>query len=570
VGAAQIDIDELSPGAVLGPYELIAPIGAGGMARVWAARVRGKRDVVALKMLLPNLSENIEFRKMFFDEGNIASRVHHPNVCRTYALAEDAGLLYLAMEWVDGPSLMRVLRPGREDVTEAARVPIRPRIAARIVADACAGLHAAHELIGDDGRPLDVVHRDVSPHNLLMSTDGTVKITDFGVAKAIGKSHMTIAGQLKGKLAYMAPEQLTGGAVDRRTDVFALGCVLYEITTGKRPFHGEHDPQVMSAIMMGQYEPPGTVIPGYPHELAIVVMRALSNEPGHRYASAEHMRQGLETYLRSSGPAVGPEQVANLVRERCGAEVAAMHARMFGPTSLAPGAAAVAAGAALAPPHAAPAVASPAKVESGSGAMEIDHRPAQSRGVLYIVTAALVGALLGVGVLSYVRSVRKAKAKATAAHVMPAASVSGASAAATASTVMELPSTAGHVHLTIKPDGAIVVVDGVVLPRGTDTIARPTNGVTMNVLVRAEKHIDSVIVVDSATPDEVDVSLEPKARTNLPEPSPASPGPASASSVVANPGASASAAHAATSATAAPTKPRAVTAVTAETPPNPY
>ena len=256
-------------------YDLLAPIGVGGMARVWAARVRGTTDIVALKMLLPELAENVEFRKMFFDEARIASRVRHPNVCSTFEMGEQSGTLYLAMEWLDGPSLMRVLRPGREDVTECERIPIRPRVAARIVADACAGLHAAHELVGEDGRPLGVVHRDVSPHNLLITSEGEVKITDFGVAKALGKSHMTIAGQLKGKLAYMAPEQLVGGTVDRRCDVFALGCVLYEITTGQRPFQGDHDPQVMTAIMMGRYEPPVRDRP-------VVSARALD----HRHARA--------------------------------------------------------------------------------------------------------------------------------------------------------------------------------------------------------------------------------------------------------------------------------------------
>ena len=122
---------ELESGTALGPYDLLAPIGEGGMARVWAARVRGKKDVVALKMLLPELAENDEFRKMFFDEARIASRVRHPNVCSTFEMGEQQGVLYLAMEWLDGPSLMRVLRPGREDVTECERIPLRPRVAAR-------------------------------------------------------------------------------------------------------------------------------------------------------------------------------------------------------------------------------------------------------------------------------------------------------------------------------------------------------------------------------------------------------------------------------------------------------
>ena len=315
------DSEELQAGSTLGPYDLLAPIGEGGMARVWAARVRGTKDVVALKMLRPELAENVEFRKMFFDEARIASRVRHPNVCGTYEMGEQGGVLYLAMEWLDGPSLMRVLRPGDEDTTDCDRIPVRARIAARIVADACAGLHAAHELIGDDGRPLGVVHRDVSPHNILITSEGVVKVTDFGVAKALGKSHMTIAGQLKGKLAYMAPEQLTGGPVDRRADVFALGCLLYETTTGQRPFQGEHDPQVMTAIVLGRYEPPAAVMQNYPNELSIIVMRALANDAAGRYPSAEHMRQALETYLRNSGPAVGAPQVAALVQERCGDEL---------------------------------------------------------------------------------------------------------------------------------------------------------------------------------------------------------------------------------------------------------
>jgi len=529
------ELDELHAGSAVGPFDLIAPIGTGGMARVWAARIRGTADVVAVKMLLPELAENVEFRKMFFDEARIASRVRHPNVCSTFEMGEQQGTLYLAMEWLDGPSLMRVLRPGREDVSECERMPIRPRIAARIVADACAGLHAAHELVGEDGRPLAVVHRDVSPHNLLMTSGGEVKITDFGVAKALGKSHMTIAGQLKGKLAYMAPEQLIGGTIDRRCDVFALGCVLYEITTGQRPFQGEHDPQVMTAIMMGRYEPPGAIIPSYPHQLAIIVMRALANEPENRYASADHMREALENYLRASGPQVGAAQVAALINERCGAEVEARRAALSNPAVNPMG-----------PHDRQPAAAAWAPVprpkgahESGSGAMMIDGRPAASRGAMWVVVAALVGASLGVGVLSYVRSAKKARSAAAAAAAAAAVSSDAPMRSPATTTVGFAPGapsvpvvpgtastlatpeasassgvieTARQVHLTIKPATAIMSVDGIVLPRGNDTIARPQDGTTLNVLVRADKHEDTIVLVDSSTPDEVEVTLVPNAR----------------------------------------------------------
>jgi serine/threonine protein kinase len=522
------DIDELHAGSAVGPYDLLAPIGVGGMARVWAARVRGKTDVVAVKMLLPELAENVEFRKMFFDEARIASRVRHPNVCSTFEMGEQYGTLYLAMEWLDGPSLMRVLRPGQQDVTECERIPIRPRIAARIVADACAGLHAAHELVGDDGRPLAVVHRDVSPHNLLMTSAGEVKVTDFGVAKALGKSHMTMAGQLKGKLAYMAPEQLVGGAIDRRCDVFALGCVLYEITTGQRPFQGEHDPQVMTSIMLGRYEPPGSLVPSYPHELAIVVMRALANEPENRYPSADHMRVALEEYLRKSGPQVGQAQVADLIRERCGAEVesraAALRNEAASPSR-------DNRNGTWAPPTNAPTKGANA-FDSGSGAMMLEGQAAPSRrGVLWVGVAALVGASLGIGVLSYVRTARRARATVTATDATPPSGVLATTAVtmtpnptptvtvpAPPGSILITGSGQGRVHLQITPTTAIVVVDGVVLPRGTQTLVKPADGGTMNVLVRADKYEDTIVLVDSATPDEVEVTLMPNGRSGGPTP----------------------------------------------------
>jgi len=500
------DSEELQAGSTLGPYDLLAPIGVGGMARVWAARVRGTKDVVALKMLRPELAENVEFRKMFFDEARIASRVRHPNVCGTFEMGEQSGVLYLAMEWLDGPSLMRVLRPGDDETTDCDRIPVRPRIAARIVADACAGLHAAHELVGDDGRPLGVVHRDVSPHNILITSDGVVKVTDFGVAKALGKSHMTMAGQLKGKLAYMAPEQLTGGPVDRRADVFALGCLLYEITTGQRPFQGEHDPQVMTAIVLGRYEPPAAVMQNYPHELSIIVMRALANDPAGRFPSAEHMRQALENYLRSSGPTVGPAQVVALIQERCGDELV-LRANALRDDAAAP------------PGTRRSAVYPPAAKnrngnDSGSGTMMVvDGRPDTARrGIVWLLAAALLGAALGVGVLSYVRSSRRAKAAAAQAEAAASASARAAQQAAAASSAAT-PATVpkGKLHLRISPETAVVIIDGVVLPRGTDTILKPGPGATMNVLVRADKHEDTILMIDSASPEELEVALVPSA-----------------------------------------------------------
>jgi len=525
--------DDLQPGSAVGPYDLVVPLGEGGMAKVWAARVRGRQDLVALKILLPELAENVEFRKMFFDEAEIASRVRHHNVCGTYELGEHQGTLYIAMEYLDGGSLMRVLRPGREDVTECARIPIRPRVSARIVADACAGLHAAHELRDERGVLRNVVHRDVSPHNLLITQAGEVKITDFGVAKALGKSQVTIAGQLKGKLAYMAPEQLVGGGIDRRCDVFALGTVLYEITVGARPFQGEHDPQVMASIMLGRMDPPSKTMPAYPKELEAIVMKALANEPAARYSSAEEMGQALEKYLENSGPPITPAQIAALVMDRCRVEIEGRAIALgLGPAFKRVAPPPIVTPASLGPDPGVPSQQPSTNpnpwtpngaggFDSGSAPMSIAKGPGgKRRGTIWMVCAVLLGALLGIGVLGYVRNARKVKA-ADAAAARAAASAS-ALASALAAVPTAPPSAASSsttgvepavktIRLHIVPSTAIVVVDDVALPPGTTTVKRPPDGKTLNVLVRADRFQDTIVLVDSATPDDVDVALEPLA-----------------------------------------------------------
>ncbi|MCW5836479.1 MAG: serine/threonine protein kinase, partial [Labilithrix sp.] len=312
------DFGGLRPGTRLGRYELLVPIARGGMARVWAARQHGQRGfqkLVAIKTILPHLAEEPEFERMFLDEARIASGVHHPNVCEIYELGDDQRTLYLAMEWVSGDSLSRLLRAnGKTEALDA-------RVVARIVADACAGVHAAHELTDDDGRPLNVVHRDLSPHNVLLTADGVAKVCDFGVAKALGQLHeQTSAGQLKGKISYMAPEQVTGAAVDRRSDVFSLGCLLYEATTGVRPFKGEQDHMIMHAILNGELAPPTSFLRSYPPDLERIVLRALAHQPILRYPTAERMRFALEEFL-AKGQLVTQSNVAQAVRSRLGEQL---------------------------------------------------------------------------------------------------------------------------------------------------------------------------------------------------------------------------------------------------------
>ena len=507
------DDADLFVGRILGPYELLVPAGTGGMAHVWAARHRMTGGVFALKILRPHLAENASFRDMFFDEARIASLVRHENVCATYELVELEGLLTLVMEWVDGLSLLRILRPAEGEAASEVmpRVALPLRHAVKILSETCAGLHAAHDLIGEDGRPLSVVHRDVSPHNVLVTVDGRVKVTDFGVAKALGKLHMTIAGQVKGKLAYMSPEQLVGGGVDRRSDVFALGTVLYEATTGQRPFQGEHDPQVMSAIIMGSFEPPSAVLPGYPRELEAIVLRAIATEPDARYSTALQLRQALEGWLDSSGPMLGPRQIALILEERCGPEIAA-RARVL----------------TVAPPPVERSANGPGggrRLEPSGSTMALDRTSDRksSMGVVGGVLAVVVGSLLGLGVLFYVRETRRTRLAAAMASTATSASTTTIASApgdpsppgvldASVTIVGDLddePPPAPAVVKLVVPEGARLYVDGKPLPHGATSVARPDAGVTV-VLVRAEGREDTSVVVESDSADELEVSMARK------------------------------------------------------------
>lgn len=284
---------ELHAGRVLGRYELLVPIAAGGMAQVWAARLRGARQfqkIVAIKTMLPKLSEDAQFEQMFLDEASLASQVRHPNAVETLDLGEEDGVLYLVMEWIEGVPLNQLMK------TAKASGGVPPAIAARIAMHTCAGLHAAHELRDDKGQLVGLVHRDVSPQNLLVTFDGVTKVVDFGVAKATALGGgATTAGQVKGKISYMAPEQVLGEGLDRRADVFALGIVLYALTTGKHPFRRESEAATMYHICSGERVlAPSRVLASYPPELEPIVLKALEKDRNNRYASCDEMLRALD------------------------------------------------------------------------------------------------------------------------------------------------------------------------------------------------------------------------------------------------------------------------------------
>jgi serine/threonine protein kinase len=307
---------QLAPGTVLGRYELLLPIASGGMATVWVARSRGSRGfskTVAIKTILPNLSDDPTFEQMFLDEAAIASKIQHPNVAQIIDLGEQDEVLYLAMEWVDGESLSTLSKFARKNNSD---IPLR--VGLRILAQASAGIHCAHELRDDDDRLLELVHRDISPQNILVSTSGVVKIVDFGVAKALGRSGETSAGQLKGKVPFMAPEQAKGGKVDRRTDVFALGIILYRLATGTHPFLDDNDIKTMRNIITRPVMPPRVKAPTIPVELERTILKALQKDPDKRHATAAELETELEFVISSAYAGVPVEEVATFVRATLG------------------------------------------------------------------------------------------------------------------------------------------------------------------------------------------------------------------------------------------------------------
>ena len=287
------------------------------MASVWVTRESsgGADRLLALKVMLPELAKNSDFRAMFLAEGQLVRSIDHPNVVRVYEVGEQSGVLYMAMDWVEGDSLRAVIREARR------RRPIPPEMAVKIIADAAQGLHAAHELEGWDGELRELVHCDVSPHNILVGLDGRAKIVDFGVANARSHGYSGNDELVKGKFAYMSPEQARGAKVDRRSDVFSLGIVLFELTTGERLFRGENEAHTLALVTSGQVPDPRSVLADYPARLAAITLRALEREPARRYQSAQELQEALERYLVEERILVSHASVAKLVGRILGPRV---------------------------------------------------------------------------------------------------------------------------------------------------------------------------------------------------------------------------------------------------------
>jgi len=300
----------IAPGARLDRYQLLAPVAEGGMGQVWLARLLGKRGfekLVAIKV--PKLSGDVHVQQMLLDEARIASGIEHANVTQIIELGEQGDVLYIVMEWVDGDSLSTLLR-----ILDKKRLPFPPALALRIVADTCAGAHAAHELKGPDGKTLEVVHRDISPQNMLITRAGIVKLIDFGIAKARSRlAGDTTEGILKGKIKYMAPEQALGKRVDRRADIFSLGAVLYRILGGRPPYESDNEVATLHRLIAG--EPPPPLPPSVPAAIADIVYRALAPSPDARFQTAAEMQQAILKVMAQCELVAEPPDVAAFVAE---------------------------------------------------------------------------------------------------------------------------------------------------------------------------------------------------------------------------------------------------------------
>ena len=282
----------------LGHFVVLGKLARGGMAEVMLGRQDGPATLakpVAIKRILSQLASDAEFVRMFFVEARVAAQIHHPNVVAIYELGEDPRTqsYYLVMEYIDGCTLKRLVRQAHEGVDT---LPLA--IAVRTIADACLGLDHAHELKNQNGAPLQIVHRDISPENILVGFDGRGRVTDFGIARTNAATHHTRIGQLKGKISYMSPEQILGESVDRRTDVWALGVCLFWLASGQRPFSGSSEANTLSRIVRDPLPPlPAGVDPF----LARTIARALEKQPDDRHPSARDLGAALEHWLTETG-----------------------------------------------------------------------------------------------------------------------------------------------------------------------------------------------------------------------------------------------------------------------------
>lgn len=451
------------------------------MAQVWAARMEGSRGfhkVVALKTLIPALARDPQFQRMFLDEANLASKIHHRNVVEILDLGDTDGVLFLVMEWIDGQTMQRLLRPGLRPM------PISPAMAARIVADAAHGLHAAHELHDERGVPLGIVHRDVCPQNILIDRDGTVKVADFGIVKAFERlGDTTQTGEIKGKGEYMSPEQAQGHPVDRGSDIFSLGVVLFEAVTGALPFQVLHD---LVLPQTGVPEPPRPTLiaPHCPRDLEEIILKALARDPRQRFQTAGEMASALEDFLMRRSGVITTAQVAELLMARCGDKLEEERQMIA---------------AAIVPQQRSGWRPKPgATLSSGppSSSRSRGSRTPPRRGLGGLMRAGS-DALRPVALPWLVASVSTGVAVASLMFVA-------------LSRPRDHRPLVDPIAVQTQPSVAVVKLNGVVLGVGSQIIARPQPGVSLLVEARSSDGVSQTVELTSESPARIQINLEPR------------------------------------------------------------
>jgi serine/threonine-protein kinase len=313
--SAGVDFDR---GRRIGKYEIVTRLSVGGMAELFLAFTAGPggfRKFVALKQILPDVQKDDQFVKMFLDEARITASLAHANIGQVFDLGDQDGELYLAMEFLAGQNLEQLLVASSKQ-----QRPLPLGFSARAVRDACLGLHYAHSYTDPSGKPRPVVHRDVSPKNVMVTFDGNVKVIDFGIAKAKGRLGRTQVGMVKGTTGYMSPEQVRGSEqLDGRSDLFCVGVILHEMLCGRRLFSGAHEAEVMMKIADGEVTPPSRINPRIPEALSQVVMRALAREPAERFASGREMARAIEAACGAE--LFHEEQMAAVMRQLFGDKI---------------------------------------------------------------------------------------------------------------------------------------------------------------------------------------------------------------------------------------------------------
>lgn len=303
--------EEIASNLTVGRYQLLMPLGVGGAATVYLARatgIGGFAREVAVKVLHPHLRQDKNYVADFLREARLAAGLRHPNLLPVLDVGDTEQGVFLVMDWVDGCSLSQLLGHLRD-----ANQPLPLPVALRIMLDALAGLHAAHEAVGEHGQSLGLVHRDVSPHNLLLSAAGVTLLSDFGIAKPTTQPGQTRTGVIKGKLAYMAPEQLRGAAVDRRADVWSAGVTFWEMLAGRRPYQTDDEARLILDVSAGQIASLSGVRPRLPQALVAAVHGALVKEPDERWASADVFRKQLLAAAPACGGAADVDEVSRLL-----------------------------------------------------------------------------------------------------------------------------------------------------------------------------------------------------------------------------------------------------------------